>query len=511
MQNFSTHILLLGAICGPLAAAESCDGLSGLELPDTVITLAKTVAAGAFALPVPATAPPAQALAARSQFQDLPGFCRVALDIHPTKDSDIRVEVWLPAAGWNGKFVGVGNGGWSGGIVYPLLRQALTRGYAAASTDTGHRGSDASFAVGHPEKLVDFGYRAVHEMTLKAKSVISAYYGRGPRLSYWNGCSSGGKQGLKEAQRFPSDYDAIMAGAPANYWTHLMAGDLWPAQATLKDPAAYLTKEKYFLIHRAILDACDAADGVKDGVLEDPARCRFDLKALACEGDDGPGCLTAPQLAAARKIYAGATNPRTGEQIFPGMVPGSELVWGALAGGPKPFAIPESHFRHIVFKDPDWDFRTLNFDRDVALADKLDNGLLNAIDPDLKSFVERGGKLILYHGWNDQLIAPQNSINYYSSVADALGGASKIHSAIRLFMAPGMNHCSGGDGPSAFDHLAILDEWRDKGKAPDQIIASHLTDSKPDRTRPLCPYPQIAKYKGTGSTDEAENFTCALP
>ena len=392
---------------------------------------------------------------------------------------------------------------------------ALRRGYAAASTDTGHKGSvgDASFALGHPEKVIDFGYRSVHEMTVKAKAIIAAYYGKEARLAYWSGCSSGGKQGLKEAQWFPLDYDGIIAGAPANFWTHLIASGIWIAQATRENPAGYIPKEKYAVLHKAVLDARDAADGVKDGVLEDPTRCHFDPKQLQCTGADGPNCLTSAQVEAARKIYSGPRNPRTGEQIFPGLEPGSELGWDFFARGPEP-PIVASHFKYLVFKNPDWDYRTLNFDSDVALADKLDNGVLTATDADLKEFFAHGGKLLLYHGWTDAGIAPQNSINYYDSVVGAMGGAEKVKNSMRLFMAPGMNHCFGGDGPFVFDTFTTLEQWVEKGKAPDQIIAAHfagggVSSAKPDRTRPLCPYPQVAKYKGSGSTDDAANFVCS--
>ncbi len=482
--------LLLTAL--PLAAA-TCESLA---LSDTTITLAQSVPAGAFPRGGPA-------------LKDI-AFCRVAATLKPTGDSEIKIEVWMPASGWNGKFLGVGNGGWSGAISYPGMIQALKRGYATASTNTGHDGpgNDASFALGHPEKVIDFGYRAVHEMTVKGKAITAAFYGNGARLSYWNGCSSGGKQGLKEAQRFPRDYDGIIAGAPANYWTHLMAGDLWPALATLKDPASYIPKEKYALIHQAVLDACDGLDGVKDGVLEDPRRCHFDPGILLCKDADTAVCLTAPQVEAARKIYAGPKNPHTGQQVFPGLAIGSELTWAALAGGPDPFAIVDSHFKYLVFKNPNWDFRTLNFDTDVALADKLDNNTINATDPNLKEFISHGGKLLIYHGWNDQLIAPENSINYYQSVLSAKTGTQD---SVRLFMAPGMTHCSGGDGPSQFDSIGALEQWVEGAKPPDQIVASHAIDGKVDRTRPLCPYPRTAKYRGTGSTDEASSFVCQTP
>jgi feruloyl esterase len=499
LSKKQSSAFLAAMLFAPATFAATCEGLAGLSLPNTTITKAITVVAGGFTGPVP----PAQ----QAGFKRLPEFCRVAAEIKPSSDSDIKIEVWLPAENWNGKFMGVGNGGWSGAIVYQALATALNHGYATASTNTGHDGSDATFALGHPEKLVDFGYRAVHEMTVKGKAITEAFYSKGPERSYWNGCSSGGKQGLKEAQKFPLDYNGIVAGAPANYWTHLMAGDLWPAVATSKDPAAFLQPAKLQVLHKAALTACDSLDGVKDGLIEDPTRCHFDPGTLLCKGEESETCLTAPQVAAARKIYEGATNPKTGKSVFPGMTRGSELVWPALAGA-QPFGIPVSHFQYVVFKDPKWDYLTLDFDKDVALADKLDDGLLNATDPNLKAFFSHGGKLLMYHGWNDQLITPLNSVNYYNSVVKAMGGAARIKDSYRLFMAPGMNHCGGGDGPSRIDVFTTIDDWVSHGKAPDQLLAEHLTNNKVDRSRPLCPYPQVAKYKGTGSIDEAANFVC---
>ena len=273
----STKLLFALAVAVPAVFAAPCERLSELSLPDTTITKAEAVAAGAFTLPN-------LNAAQQGAFRGLPAFCRVAATIRPTSDSEIKIEVWMPAEGWNRKFMGVGNGGWSGAIVYPALATALGRGYAAASTNTGHDGGDASFVPGHPEKLVDFAYRAVHEMTVKAKAVTEAYYGNAPSRAYWNGCSSGGKQGLKESQKFPRDYDGIIAGAPANYWTHLMAGDLWPAVVTRKDPAASLPPAKLEVLHKAALAACDKLDGVEDGLLENPTGCRFDPATVQCKG-----------------------------------------------------------------------------------------------------------------------------------------------------------------------------------------------------------------------------------
>ena len=492
--TFLTLTLLTAAPAGG-----SCESMASLNLPDTTITSIQSVAAGAFT-------PPGRA--ARG-FQDLPAFCRVAATLKPTSDSDIKIEVWMPAAGWNGKYEGVGNGGWAGSINYADMAQALRRGYATSSTDTGHTGGSASFALGHAEKLIDFGYRSEHEMTVKAKAIIAAFYGTAPKFSYFAGCSSGGRQALMEAQRFPNDYDGIVAGAPTNNWTNMMFGRIWVAQATLKDSASYIPPAKYPVIHKAALEACDAADGVKDGVIGDPTRCHFDPQVLECKESDGPDCLTTAQVEAARKIYAAPKNPSSGQEIFPGMEPGSELVWATLAGGPKPIALADDHFKYVVFQDPNWDFKTLNFDGDLSKAEKADHGILSAISPDLKAFASHGGRLIHYHGWSDQQVQPRNSVNYYNSVDKALGGTGKEKDSYRLFMAPGMNHCGGGDGPNTFDMLGALEQWVEKGKAPDQILASHSTNGKVDRTRPLCPYPQVARYKGSGSTDDAVNFACA--
>jgi feruloyl esterase len=496
-------VAMTAAVIPPFVDAAGCEDLASLKLSDTTITSVQSVAAGAFTPPVAARGGGGRG---GPQFSDLPAFCRVAATLKPSADSDIKIEVWLPLTGWNGKFQAVGNGGWSGAINPGALAAPLRRGYAAAMTDTGHEGGSGSFALGHPEKLVDFGYRAVHEMTLKAKAIIEAFYADGPKLSYWVGCSSGGKQGLKEAQRFPEDYDGIVAGAPANYWTHLVAQSIWVAQAVHLDEASYIPPSKYPLIHNAVLNACDARDGVKDGVLENPVQCKFDPKVLECKAGDAATCLTPAQVEAAQKIYAPAVNPRTKQAIYPGLAPGSELAWGGLAG-PRPLSIATDHFKYVVFQDPNWDFKKLNFDSDIALADKRDSGLLNATDPNLKAFFARGGKLLQYHGWNDQLISPMNSIDYYKSVLNAVG-ANKAQESYRLFMVPGMNHCAGGDGTSSFDMVSALEQWVEKGKAPEQIPASHLTNGVLDRTRPLCPYPQVATYKGSGVTSDAANFGC---
>jgi feruloyl esterase len=433
----------------------------------------------------------------------MPAACRVVGRVQPA----ITFEVWMPAAGWNGKFQAVGGGGFAGVIGYGAMATALNRGYATASTDTGHSTRDGAWALGHPELVIDFGYRAIHEMTIKAKAIIEAFYGNTPRYSYFVGCSTGGRQGLMEAQRYPSDYDGIVAGAPANYWTRMPAGNLAVAAATLKDEATRLPAAKLAALNKAAIAACDARDGATDGLIENPQQCSFDPASLQCPAGETEACLTPAQIGAARKIYAASVNPRTREEIFPGMVPGSETTWGALAGGPQPFSIATDFYKYFVFSDPDWDWKTMDFDKDIAVGEEKVGKVLNAIDPDLRPFKARGGKLIMYHGWNDQLISALNSVNYYNSVA-TLMGASSADDVVRLFMAPGMLHCAGGPGPNTFDALAALEQWVEHGRKPAQMIASHPAGGVVDRTRPLCPYPQVATYTGSGSIDDAANFVC---
>jgi feruloyl esterase len=526
-------MVLLLAFHSTATAAVTCESLSSLKLTGATVTAVELVAAGKFTPPAaPARgggggrggaaaggrgaaaagdgAAPAAAGGGRgARYDDLPAFCRVQVNAKPSSDSDIKIEVWLPEAGWNGKFEAAGNGAWAGSfdaILLASMTDALRHGYATAGTDTGHQGGNGSFALGHPEKLIDFSYRAIHEMTEKAKSVISAYYGNAPRLSYFNSCSSGGKQGSKEAQMYPADYDGIIAGSATSNWTGRAAQSVWVAQAVHLTDASYIPTDKYALIHNAVLQACDTLDGVKDGVLENPRLCKFDPKVLECKAGDSAACLTTPQVEAARKIYAPVINLRTKQVISPGLEPGSELGWNTMAAQ-QPLDLGLDHFRYVVFNDPNWDYKTFNFDSDLALTAKMES-VVNATDPNLKPFFDRGGKLIQYHGWNDPRSIPGNSVNYYESVVDKIGSSSKVRDSYRLFMVPGMGHCQGGEGTDTFDKLSALEQWVEKGKAPDQIIASHSTGGKVDKTRPLCPYPQSAAYKGSGDTNDAANFVC---
>jgi feruloyl esterase len=492
--------------------AATCESVLALSLPNTTVTLAQVVPAGAFSAPVTGRG----AAPGTDPFKQLPAFCRVAATLKPSSDSDIKIEVWMPIADWNRKFQAVGNGGYAGSITYTSgsggiergMAEALKRGYATASTDTGHIGNTTASFVGHPEKLVDFGYRAVHEMTVAAKAIIGAFYGAAARRSYWNGCSSGGRQGLMEAQRYPGDYDGIIAGAPANPTTRLSTWNVYVAQAALKDPARTIPVSKYPMIHKAVLNACDALDGLTDGLIDDPTRCRFDFKKLECSGEDSSSCLTAAQVETARTLTSPAVHSKTRETLYHGLALGTELGWATRIGGPEPNVLGTDYVKHVVFKDSTWDWRRFDFEAAVALADRIDNGTMNAINPDLRSFRQRGGKLLLFHGWRDQNFSAQSTIDYYNKVLDTTGATGSAE-WLRLFLAPGMGHCGGGEGPNTFDAVTALEQWVEHGKAPDVMIASHSTGGKVDRTRPLCPYPQVAKYRGTGSIDEAANFTCA--
>jgi feruloyl esterase len=489
------------------AAGQSCESLASLMLPDATITLARTVDAGAFAPPTPADgAAPAVARAGRV----LPAFCRVAATLKPSSDSDIKIELWMPTINWNGKFQAVGNGAFNGAIAYAAMMTALGRGYATSSTDTGHTGGSASFALGHPEKVVDFGWRAVHEMTVTSKKIIATFYDTSPKFSYWNGCSAGGRQGMKEAQAFPADFDGIVAGAPGLDWTGRAAQAVRVAQALQRDEAARLSSAATQLVHTAVLKTCDSLDGVTDGVVDDPKRCSFDPGVLQCKGVNEASCLTAAQVSTVRMLYSAKENPKTKREIT-GLEPGSELGWTDMGWSVSARATGLDQFRFLVFKDPQWTADRFNFETDIVRAEETDKSTINALDPNLKAFIDHGGKLIQYHGWSDPQISPGNSVQYYKRVLEALGGASKVQDSYRLFMAPGMAHCGGGDGPNIFDMVNALEQWVEQGKAPDIVVASHLSNGTVDRTRPLCPYPEVAKYKGTGSTDEAANFICRTP
>lgn len=481
------------------AMAADCEALMTLALPHTEITLAETVAAGTLRVEG------FRAAATNAVLDTLPAFCRVVATSRPTAGSEIGIEVWLPRDGWNGKLQSVGNGAWAGSISLPALATAVAAGYAAASTDTGHRGGSVEFAIGHPEKLVDFAHRAVHEMTVAAKAIVAAHYGRPAGRAYFAGCSTGGRQAMTEAQRYPGDYDGIVAGAPAYYPTHLQGAQVWTAAIAHRTPDAAVGPRELALVNDAVVAACDTLDRVADGVLEDPRACGFDPGTLVCGAGRTTDCLSPAQAETFAKTYAGPTTSR-GESLFPGLARGSELGWSTLSGD-APLGLADDTYRYLVFDDPDWDYRTLEPERDFALAAERIGPLMNAIDPNLEPFLAGGGKLLLYHGWSDPGITPFATVRYYAGVIAALG-PDRAGDGVRLFMVPGMNHCGGGVGTDTFDAVAALDRWIETGTAPARIEASRVVDGETVRTRPLCPFPQIAQYTGSGSTDDAASFVC---
>jgi hypothetical protein len=503
--------LLLAALP---AAAATCESLSTISLPNTTIAKAESVAAGAF------TPPGGQPMS------KLPAFCRVTGSIKPSNDSDIQFEVWMPASGWNGKFEGVGNGGFAGSMTYAGLAAAVSRGYAAAGTDTGHRAgtTDGAWALGHLEKMVDFGYRAIHETAVDGKAITKAFYGDAPKRAYFNSCSNGGRQALMEAQRYPADYDGIVAGAPANYWTHLLGNAIWTVQS-MPDTASHIPVAKLAAVEAAAVAACDARDGVKDGVIDSPDQCGFKPSSLLCKDADSDTCLTQPQVTALERILGGMQGAKG--RIFPGYSVGGMTggggwptwITGAAPGRSLAFAFGTNFWANMVFEDKAWDWHSFQPDRDIKIGDDKAGKIFNAIDPDMSKFQARGGKLIIYHGWSDAAIPPTNAIEYYKSVQAKMG--AKADSFVRLFMVPGMQHCGGGPGPNDFgqngaatgdpehDINSALERWVDGGPAPAQIIAArYKAPGQVERTRPLCPYPQTAHYNGSGSTDDAANFVC---
>jgi feruloyl esterase len=501
------RILAIALVCAGTSrveAAGSCESLMSLKLPSATITKAATEPASG------ASFVPPGGLRDGRPARTAPESCRVAARLTPSSDSEIKMEIWMPTSNWNGRYQAVGNGAFNGNINYGAMTIALSRGYATSSTDTGHTGGSASFGLGHPEKVIDFGWRAVHETAVASKAIIAAFYGSAPKTSYFNGCSAGGRQAMKEAQRFPTDFNGIVAGAPGLDWTGRAAQAVRIAKHLEQNPAGRLGQPQRELLHTAVVNACDLVDGVKDGVLENPKRCTFDPGVLACKSSGDAACLTPPQVETARMIYAASVNPKA-KRAINGLERGSELGWTDLGWTGSARATGLDQFRFLVFGDPTWTIQKFNWDTDIVLADDKDNDTLNALDPNLLPFFSRGGKLIQYHGWSDPQIAPANTTLYYDRVVQALGGRNKVHDAYRLFMAPGMGHCSGGEGPNTFDMMTAIERWVEGGIAPNQVRA---TITKPtanlDRSRPLCPYPEVAVYKGSGSTDDSVNFTCQL-
>lgn len=535
--NVARVVVVTVFLCGALSSAAAqasprtardCERLRGLRLTHTTVTLAEPVSRSFAVAGSPDT------------IRNLPALCRVVGEIRPNAGSHIGFEVWLPLENWNGKFAAVGNGAWGGAIGYvtppfpaaepATLADQARRGYAVASTNTGHDGDEfsARFAYGHPEQLVDFGSRAVHETTVAAKAVTQAFYGKAATRAYWIGCSTGGRQGLMEAQRFPADYDGIVAGSPTSSWMPIVTSTMSLTTTAQADSSRYLPAAALGLINAAVVRACDRLDGVADGLLDDPRRCHFDPASLQCgptPAASGGRCLTAGQVDAAKRVYGGVVDPTNGHRIAPGLEPGSELGWAAWAtpGRPSPLAI--SDFEWLVFGDSTWDWRSFNLanphDHEVwVAAEQRLTPILSATDPDLHAFRAHGGKMLEYHGWSDPMVPPELSIGYYDRVASRHAPAGQLSASAladvqgfyRLFMVPGMGHCGGGAGPNTFDMERALEEWVEHDKPPESVLATHQgRGGTPGMERPLCPYPEAAVYDGVGDINRAASFACRGP
>ena len=489
-------LALLGAAAPP---PHSCDSLKALQLPQATITSAVVVPAGPFVQPAAGRgrqgAPPEAA-------EPIPEHCRVKMVLKPTPDSNINVELWMPMANWNGRFLAVGNGGFAGSIQgYGDMQIALRRGYATAATDTGHSDADGPggvFGLGHPEKIVDFAYRAVHEMTVKSKQVIDEFYARAPRFSYFKGCSTGGRQAAMAAQRFPDDFDGIIGGALANRHIQMHTAGVARSIELARHPERAIPEDKAKLVNETVMNACDT---LKEGFLNNPRECKVDLSKLACSGADSPSCLTAAQMKTVETFYGGLKNSK-GELIFSGQAVGNPIP--ALRGATGTPGGGYDTVRIWGFQDANYDWHTFDLDRDMPIIHKK-VGFVDAVDSDLRKFKAHGGKFLLYAGWRDTTITPENTVLYYEKLVKEMGDQKDF---ARLFMVPGMAHCRGGDGPNTFDTLTAMEQWREQGVTPVQMMGSNPQSGL---SRPLCPYPQYAKYKGSGDLKDAKNWACAAP
>ena len=485
-------------------AQDFCGQLIPSRQAGVTITAATTVAPGGFA--------PANAgnTAPDRRFTSLPAFCRVQATLTPTPDSAIGMELWLPSNDWNGRFQAVGGRALGGIIVYPAMADALRAGYATASTDTGHAGPGGAFALGHPEKVIDHGYRAVHEMTVSAQRIIAEFYRRAAERSYFNGCSLGGRQGLEEAQRFPQDYDGIIAGDIAHNISDLYAARLAQHQFVHRTAQSALPGAALKALNAAAIQACDQLDGVRDGVIENPLQCHFDPATVLCGAPGAPSdCLNAEQVDSARFVYTPVKRPDNGALVSNGLMPGSEAGWQSILG-PEPERNSAEVYRYMVFKNPAWDWKAFNLSTALAAASPSQLSAIDAVDPDLRAFFARGGKLLMTHGWADPQTPPLNGLAYYTSVR-ATVGAREADASLRMFMVPGMGHCSGGVGTDDFDAMEPLTAWVERGSTPERFDARRVVSGQVVRTRPLCAYPSVARWNGSGDTNVASNFVCAEP
>jgi feruloyl esterase len=493
-----------------MAKGADCATLARTAFPSASSVLAREVGAGSFVAPggkIPFAAP-AMFPSGASALASNPAFCRITATLKPTADSAIKVEVWLPAQGWNGKFLAVGSFGWGGSIMYGGLLDGIAHGYAVANTDTGHEAGPGigggSFALGHPEKLIDYAWRADHEMTLFAKAVIKARYGAGPRHSYWIGCSLGGLEGLIEAERFPDDYDGIVAGAPPNPLTGFNALQIWASWLVNQEPARQMSEAQLKLIHDTVVAQCGGTVGKQQNFVEEPDRCGFDPVQLQCKEGSGAACLTPQQVFLMQRLYEGPKNSRTGKLIYPGPAKGSELTLSMFMG-PQPMSVAFDLFRYVAFDNPDFTLADMDFGKTYEAAEAKVGPLMH-VGSNLGPFFKRGGKLLLYVGWND-FHNPTELISYYQRLARDGGPLAGPNS--RIFTIPGMNHCMGGEGCDTFDKLAAIDQWVAAKKAPEQLVSAKFDkQGRRERTRPICAWPKVTRYRGTGSMDEASSFMC---
>lgn len=498
-------LLVMAVSVGPTSAsaqsptASSCEALAKVSIAQTTVSLAQIVPAGSFQPPVPAgaAAPPAAV-------PSLPSFCRVVASVARSGHTPVGIEVWLPARGWNGEFQPSASGFAGGAFSHAAMGDILRTGTATAGTNRGH--DEAG-----PWKLADMTSQPYHLMTDRAKAILAIYFGTRPQLSVMNECGGGGsRDALQLVQDFPQDLDAAAAVGFVYDPTHHGIGQWWVYQATHKDAASHIPPAKYPAIRQAALHACDAKDGLMDGIIADPPRCAYDPAVLACKGADGPDCLTPPQVEAVRKIYSPAVHARTGRYLFAGMPPGGELRWDAMAG-PTPYPYLIGFYRNQVFKDQAWDYRKQppNFDTHVELAEAPANRIIDAMNPDIGPFIDRGGKLLLVGGWNDHTLAPGSFVDYYEAVTKKLG-ANRVRNSVRLFMVPGMDHCFAPTYKPEYqaDLVQTLRQWKQTGRAPDQLVVTRIEEGKGPAKQLACAYPRVPYYKGSGDAADPRSFDC---